>query len=185
MNATSRDSRSSLAIANSHFGRLAVFNAALSSGRRSSASNPLPLSTSVNSAMTSKPSASAKADERLASGHQDQGPTDLASGSRHDSKRRADVTIRPQVRHTARSSICRIRRRHTSRLTCDISARISRAHRRAATRCPADWPRMGPGGGGLSCPFTLTGLAGSAGPRRADHADNRMALSARPPPYST
>jgi hypothetical protein len=46
MNATSRLSRASLATATSHF----VFFAAFSCGRRSSASAPLPVSTSVNSA---------------------------------------------------------------------------------------------------------------------------------------
>ena len=94
MNATSRDSRSSEAIANSHFSRLAnASSAALSSGRRSSASNPLPLSTSVNSAMTSKPSAAAKAATRPGVGHQDRGLSDLASGSRLDSKRRGDARL--------------------------------------------------------------------------------------------
>ena len=57
MNSTSRESRSSLATATSHLICFAAFNAALNCGRRSSASEPLPVSTSVKSAVTSKPSA--------------------------------------------------------------------------------------------------------------------------------
>ena len=51
MKATSRLSRSSLATATSHLAFLAAFSAALSCGRRSSASAPLPVSISVNSAV--------------------------------------------------------------------------------------------------------------------------------------
>ena len=61
MNATSRDKRSSFATATWHFAFFAAFSAARSCGLRSSASLPLPVSTSVNSAKISKPSASANA----------------------------------------------------------------------------------------------------------------------------
>jgi hypothetical protein len=54
-------SRSSLATATGALSFFAAFKAAFSSGLRSSASAPLPVSTSVNSATTAKPSASAKA----------------------------------------------------------------------------------------------------------------------------
>ena len=61
MNATSLDSRSSLATATEALAFFAAFSAALSCGRRSSASAPLPVSTSVNWATISKPSALANA----------------------------------------------------------------------------------------------------------------------------
>src|SRR5262249_12044873 len=61
MNATSRDNRSSFATATWHFAFFAAFSAARSCGLRSSASLPLPVSTSVNSAKISKLSALAKA----------------------------------------------------------------------------------------------------------------------------
>jgi hypothetical protein len=60
MKATSRDSRSSFATMTGHLPVLPAESAAASCGRRSRASAPLPVSTSVNSAMSAEPSASAK-----------------------------------------------------------------------------------------------------------------------------
>jgi hypothetical protein len=51
MNATSRESRSSLDTRTGHLAALASANAVASCGRRSSASAPLPVSTSTYSAM--------------------------------------------------------------------------------------------------------------------------------------
>ena len=66
MNATSRLSRSSLATTTSHLAFLAAVSAAFSCGRRSSASAPLPVSTSVNSAMMLEALGLGKAGDGLA-----------------------------------------------------------------------------------------------------------------------
>ena len=55
MKATSRLRRSSLATATWHLSFFAAFNAAFNSGRRSRASEPLPVSTSVNSRRSRSP----------------------------------------------------------------------------------------------------------------------------------
>ena len=82
------DSRSSLATATSHLAFLAAFSAAFSCGRRSSASAPLPVSTSVNSATISKPSALANACDGRALALPGRGRNGPASGSRRDGRRR-------------------------------------------------------------------------------------------------
>jgi len=104
-NATSRDRRSSLETRTQHRAVLAAASAAASWGRRSSASAPLPVSASTNSAMILRFSAWRSAGRRPAA------PRSRAQSAgvavwRHDSRQQRD----PYKGHTI---VCLCIRRHT------------------------------------------------------------------------
>ena len=156
MNTTSRLSRSSLATATSHLAFFAAFSAAFSCGRRSSASEPLPVSISVNSATISKPSALANW-QRQRAGLPARGRNGPASGSRRDNRRSA-VTFGLLLhtydrQYVTVSADCKPRERPAVVLRCDdvlpdLARRDRRAHQapdhfgRPRSACFADSMRF-------------------------------------------